>query len=298
MQFKFATIIFIFLILSFRVESQKIGIRGSFETDSIRLCEEAAYHLIVTYPGNLKIILPDSTYKYGTFELDHRKWFPTEIRNSMLYDSVIYYLTTFELDSVLYFQLPVFLIQKNDCTVMYTSPDSLFLKQVITQVPDSLKLKSDTRLLRFRRLFNYPLWALSTGILIFIIFLVIIIFGKRISRLYRIYIMRRRHRKFVEKFYLKLGKLRDSHNDNELEHILHDWKRYMENLEMEPYTKLTTRELVKLYNDTVLIDNLKAIDRFIYGNIKDRPMHEHFAKLLDYSVNRFKVRLREVQDGN
>ena len=97
---------------------------------------------------------------------------------------------------------------------------------------------------------------------------------------------------------MQLGKLRDSNSDNNPEHVLHYWKRYMEGLEKEPYTKLTTRELVKLYNDAVLTDNLKAIDRFIYGNIKGKPIHEYFSGLLEYSVNRFRIRIKEVQDGN
>lgn len=296
MRAKAVLIISCFLFLSFTARSQQVVINGRFGSDSIRVGDEVAYQLTVLYPRQLKIILPDSTFDYGEFELNHRKWFPTRIRNSLLFDSVIYYLTTFELDSVFHFQLPVFVTEKSDCVAYYSKPDSLYLKQVITQLPDSLKLKSDTRLLKVRSIFNYPLWMLVTGILAAAVILILVLFGKRLLKIYRIYRMKRRHRLFVEKFYNKLGKLRDSNSGNDPEHVLHDWKKYMESLEKEPYTKLTTRELVKIYNDTVLTDNLKAIDRFIYGNIKDRPMHEYFTKLLEYSVNRFKVRLKEVQD--
>ncbi len=298
MQDKFLISIIFLFFLSFSAWSQDIKIHGNFDRDSIRLGDEAAYHLTVEYPKKLTIILPDSSHDYGEFELNHRVWFPTKVRNSMLFDSVIYYLTTFELDSVLHFQLPVYVVQPSDCLTYYTAPDSLYLKQVIAQLPDSLKLKADTRLLKIQNLFNYPMWSLIGGIFILALIATIILFGKRIIKMYRIYIMKRKHRKFVQKFYLKLGKLRDSHTDGEPEHVLHDWKKYMESLEKTPYTKLTTRELVKLYNDTALIDNLKAIDRFIYGNIKDKPMHEYFSKLLEYSVSRFKVRLKEVQSGN
>ena len=280
------------------VRSQEIKVRGSFDTDSIRLGDEAEYRLTVTYPGNMKIILPDSNFNYGEFEFSHRKWFPTRVRNSMLFDSVIYYLTTFQLDSVLRFQLPVYVVQPTDCVAYYPAPDSLMLKQVITQMPDSLKLKADTRLIHNKLLFNYPLWMLAGGILAVAVIVIIFFFGKRILKVYRIMRMRRRHRKFVEKFYLQLGKLRDSNSDNNPEHVLHFWKKYMESLEKEPYTKLTTRELVKLYNDGALTDNLKAIDRFIYGNIREKPIHEYFSGLLDYTVNRFRIRMKEVQDGN
>ena len=280
------------------VHAQEVKVHGSFDKDSIRLGDEAAYHLTVTYPEHMKIILPDSTFNYGVFELNHRQWFPTRVRNSMLFDSVVYYLTTFELDSVFHFQLPVYVVHPSDCVAYYPSPDSLMLKQVITQMPDSVKLKADTRLIRNRLLFNYPFWILIMGALVVAIVLTIIFFGKKILKIYRIYRMRRKHRKFVEKFYLQLGKLRDSNTDHNPEHVLHDWKKYMESLEKEPYTKLTTRELVKLYSDAALTDNLKAIDRFIYGNIKEKPLHEYFSGLLEYSVSRFRIRMKEVQDGN
>ncbi len=298
MRAKLFGVSFILFFLSIATYSQDIDIHGKFDVDSIRLGDEAAYHLTVEYPPNMNIILPDSTYDYGEFELNHRKWFPTRVRNSMLFDSVIYYLTTFQLDTVLHFQLPVFVVQPSDCLTYYTAPDSLYLKQVVTQLPDTLKLKADTRLLKFHSLFNYPLWSLIGGIFILAAIGMIVFFGKRILKMYRLFMMKRKHKKFVQKFYLKLGKLRDSHSDGEPEHVLHDWKKYMESLEKAPYTKLTTRELVRLYNDTVLIDNLKAIDRFIYGNIKDKPMYEYFSKLLEYSVNRFKVRLKEMQSDD
>ena len=44
------------------------------------------------------------------------------------------------------------------------------------------------------------------------------------------------------------------------------WKKYMENLEARPYTKLTTRETIQLENNDVLGRNLHAIDGAIYGH--------------------------------
>ncbi len=290
-------ILFILLLLSLPAQSQQIRIHGSFGSDSIKLGQEVPYSLTVTYSPKLKINLPDSSYDYHPFELNHRKWFPTAIKNSLLYDSVIYYLTTFELDTVLHFRMPVYVVKENDSITYYTDPDSIYLKQVITQLPDSLKLKADTQLLKSRQLFNYPVWLIISALLIVLVTAVTIFFGKKIMKALKLYRLKRKHRIFVEKFFLRIGKLRDSHSDGDPEHVLHDWKKYMESLEKAPYTKLTTRELVKIYNDTALIENLKAIDRFIYGNVKEKPLHEYFSKLLEYSVMRFKVRIKEIQDG-
>jgi hypothetical protein len=96
---------------------------------------------------------------------------------------------------------------------------------------------------------------------------------------------------------MKLGALRDNRAGVFPEGILADWKRYMEKLEREPYTKLTSKELIELHADQRLKDNLRSIDRYIYGNIKEKPLHEHFEKLLEYSIERYDVRLNELRHG-
>jgi hypothetical protein len=71
----------------------------------------------------------------------------------------------------------------------------------------------------------------------------------------------------------------------------------MEKLEKEPYTKMTSKELIQLHADQRLKENLRSIDRYIYGNLKDRPVQENFEKLLDYSKERYEIRLEEVRNG-
>jgi hypothetical protein len=148
-----------------------------------------------------------------------------------------------------------------------------------------------------RRDFNYPVLLVLSGTALVVLLLVFIFFGKAIMKRYRVFMMKRKHRIFTQKFYGKLGRLRDDRSDLRPEAVLLDWKKYMEGLEQEPFTKLTTRELARLHQDPQMADNLKAIDRYIYGSIKEKPMHEYFSRLLEYSVERFRVRIKEVQDG-
>jgi hypothetical protein len=294
---KIILIILLLISAAFNGMSQDISIHGRFDRDTIRIGEEAAYLLSIVYSGHYRVILPDSSSHYGDFQYLRRNWFPTRNQGSQAYDSIIYYFTTFNLDSVQYLDLPVYVLQETDCLTFYSPMDSLILRQVITQPTDTLSFKANTLMLRVKRAVNYPLLLISAGILIIFTTIITIIFGRRITKRYRIYRMHRRHLKFTRKFYSKLGMLRDYNSGPDLEHVLLDWKKYMEALEKEPYTKLTTRELIQIHNDTVLRDNLRALDRFIYGNIKDRPMHEHLMKLLEYSVTRFNVRIKEIQDG-
>ena len=297
MRGKIVLIIWLMISAAFNGMSQDISIHGRFDRDTIRVGEETAYLLSVKYPGHYRIILPDSSCHYGDFEYVRRKWFPTRIEGSLAYDSIIYYFTTFSLDSVQYLGLPVYILQEADCLTFFSPRDSLILRQVITQPADTLNFKANTLMLRVKRAINYPLLLISAGILVLATTVITILFGRKIAKRYRIYRMHRRHIRFTQKFYSKLGMLRDYNSGLDPEHVLLDWKKYMEGLEKEPYTKLTTLELIQIHNDLALRDNLRAIDRFIYGNIKDRPMHEHFMKLLEFSVSRFNARIREVKDG-
>jgi hypothetical protein len=296
-QGKFILISWLLISAAFTGMSQDINVTGRFDRDSIRIGDEASYRLAVEYPAHLRIILPDSSGHFGDFQFLRRKWFPTVKKGSHAYDSIIYYFTTFSLDSVQYLHLPVYVLQETDCLSYFSPVDSLILRQVITQPTDTLGFKANTLMLRVKRAVNYPILLISSGILVLIGAAVSLLFGRRIVIRYRIYRMYRRHIKFTQKFYLKLGMLRNYNSGSEPEQVLLDWKKYMERLEKEPYTKLTTRELILIHNDQVLQDDLRSIDRFIYGNIKDKPIHEYFMKLLEYSVRRYKARIKEVQDG-
>lgn len=295
--FKRAGILSLFLVFSFSVGAQDVSIKGSFLQDTVKIGEEVPYSLSVLYPRSLNIIFPDSTHDFQIFEYHNRDYFQTISDSSLSFDSVIYYLSTFEIDTVQYLQLPIYIQQEEDCIAVYTSPDSINLFHIIRQMPDSVKLKENTSFFKISDRFNYPVFLLILGILLLLTLGGLLFFGKRLTRWIRIILMTRKHKRFVNRFYLKLGELRDNRAGIDPEEILGEWKKYMEKLEREPYTKLTTKELISLHADQRLKDNLRSIDRYIYGNIKEKPLHEHFEKLLEYSIERYEVRLKELRDG-
>lgn len=290
-------ILSLLLLLYFSVYGQDVSINGSFLKDTVKIGEEVPYSLSVLYPRSLNIIFPDSTYNFQPFEYHSREYYTTISDSSLSFDSVIYYLSTFEIDSVQYLQLPVYIKQEEDSTEVYTSPDSINLFHIIQEMPDSVKLKENTFFYKISDKFNYPVFMIILGSLLLLALSGLMFFGKRLSRWLRILLMSRTHKRFLNKFNLKLGALRDNRAGIDPEVILGDWKKYMEKLEKEPYTKLTTKELIGLHADQRLKDNLRSIDRYIYGNIKEKPLHEHFEKLLEYSIERYDVRLKELRDG-
>lgn len=283
-------------ICSQDIIGQEIQVHGNFMEDSVRIGEDIPYSLTARYPDYYEIIFPDSSFGYQPFEYVSRKYFPTRTDSTSSFDSVIYYLRTFEIDSVQYLQLPVFLKQVDDSATIYTARDSVMLDYVIKEKPDSLALKENTSLFHVPGIFNYPVLLIILAGVFVLIILIILIFGRKIVRWYRLYRMKRRHRKFLEKFYNELRGLRDGRAGAEPEIVLSEWKKYMEKIEKEPYTKLTSKELINLHADHRLKDNLRSIDRYIYGSVKDRPLYENFEKLLEYSIERYELRIEEVRN--
>ncbi len=287
----------LFLISHAIVFGQEIRVNGKFLKDTVKVGEEIPYSMWAWYPYDQDIIFSDSTYDYSPFEYVSRTYFPTRTDSLVSFDSVVYKLTTFEIDSIQYLQVPVFAKQVEDSTSIYPALDSIILEHVIKELPDSIDFRENTAFLYVPGEINYPVILFAAAVLIILIVLVVLIFGKKIARKYRVWLMTRRHRKFVDRFAGKLNILKKGKNGIKPEIILNDWKNYMESLEREPYTKLTTKELISLHADQRLKENLRSIDRYIYGSLTDRPLYENFEKLLDFSRERYELRKEEVSHG-
>ena len=87
------------LLASFGVcPGQEVVVRGGFFLDSLSVGDETGFFLSATYPSNINVIFPDSTFDYHPFEFNRKRYFATQTTNGKSYDSVIYYLSTFEVD--------------------------------------------------------------------------------------------------------------------------------------------------------------------------------------------------------
>lgn len=295
--FKITRIISVFVLAGLSASGQEISVTGTFREDTIQIGEELRYSLSATYPRTYNLIFPDSAYDFTPFEYHDRKYFRTSSDSVISFDSVVYYLSTFEIDTIQYLQLPVFINQGGDSTEIYSRRDSIAILYIIKEMPDSVALKENNEFVSIPNRFNYPVFLAALGFVALIILIGLLFFGNRIKRWIHIFFMKQNHKKFVRKFYLSLAGVRDNRPGVEAEDVLAVWKKYMEKLEKEPYTKLTTKELIRLHADQRLKDNLRSIDRYIYGEIRDKPLHENFEKLLEYTKERYEVRLSELKNG-
>lgn len=288
------------LSLAYGEGKAQIKVNGGFLSDSLKVGEQTAFYLSARYPSDLVVLFPDSAFSFAPFEYEKRQYFPTETNDGISADSTVYYLTTFELDTLQDLMLPVYVVNPQDCTTYLSSADTIRLVHVLKEMPDSvsvqnLPLKSNTIYHAVKMHFNTLLALLIGGVLIVVLVIVWIIFGKRIVRYFKAKKLRRDHNKFIEQYNRIVSEIDQRFSPQTTENALSMWKKYMEQLESKPYTKLTTRETFLLDKDEKLIQALKEVDMAIYGNntFAGKPLSE----LRLFADNRFGKKLQEVQHG-
>lgn len=282
----------LFWVLALPLYGQEVIPHGHFHKDSVKIGESLPYSLWVRYPKNNDLAFPDSLFDFSPFELEKRDYFNTKSDSLVSLDSVVYYFTTFEIDTVQYLTLPVYLINEYDSTTLYTSTDSVILEHVVSVLPDSVAVLVNTDYQKVPLAFNYPYFTIGVIIFLLVALTIFLVFGKRIRQTIRVYWLTKRHKQFV-------SSLDDLLADQpiEVERTLSAWKKYLEKLLSQPYTKLTSKEIVALGQQPEIASHLKIIDAHIYGGNKSTDIKSAFEFLLILAVDQFNNRIKEIKNG-
>jgi hypothetical protein len=275
---------------------QKIEPKGEFLQDSMAIGEPIQYSLSVKYPADFQILMPDSLYNFEPFEYSQKQYFPTQSDSTQSFDSVVYTLASFEIDKVQSLKLPIFIIQGDDSTAVYAELDSIILDEQIEVVSDSLKMKTDAIITKLDKDFNYPYLIAFLITLGIVVLLIIIIFGKKIRKKWRIWRLNKRHQKFRVTFEAKLSSVGDM-SVEKIEKLLYSWKKHAEFISNSPYRKLTSKEINQMQKNEKLYENLKAIDRTIYSSKGRENATESFQFLLNYADVILEERIKAIADG-
>lgn len=281
-----AFLILFFGLMTF-VAAQDIKPTGYFLKDSVKIGELVPYSLSYKDKKNRPVIFPDSLYDFSPFELLDKSYFDTHSDSINSIDSAVYYLATFEIDTVQSLSLPVFVFTGNDSIPIFSEKDSIILNQVVTQMPDSVNLSETRAFQPVSRQFNYPYWIIALILLSVIALVVAIIWGKEIAKRIKLYRLMKKLEKFKVEFDQEIENISSETEKTKIESLLKFWKSYMESLEQIPYTKLTTKEINQIQNNSSLEETLKSIDRNIYSTLAVTALQNDFEFLKDYSVDRY-----------
>ena len=289
-------ILILSLLICLPSYSQQLLPKGEFREDSVRIGYPVSFALKFSYPKELQVVFPDSTYDFSPFELSSREYFPTVSDSVTSIDSAIYYLISFEIDPIQTLLLPVYIIQNEDSTVIETDIDSIYFSETIPVLPDTIVLKENTSHNPLEIQFNYPLLALVfLGILI-VGFVLYLIFGKNIRQRIRNYLLKKEFRKFVQQYDESTAKVISKQDSQWVLKSVVIWKKFMEKLTKLPYTKMTTREIGRLNSESKQATLLKSLDKSIYGEQFHAEIVQDLEHLKEEAEKQFNQELQETEN--
>ncbi|MES2732532.1 MAG: hypothetical protein V4714_12315 [Bacteroidota bacterium] len=267
---------------------------GYFLSDSIRIGSPVVYSLSFRHSPATVIVFPDTSYNFFPFELVNKQFFPTRTNGSVSLDSVVYTLMTFGIEPVQSLSIPIYVVSEKDSTPVFSTPDSVFLREMITGSVDTLSLKANTKYIPLGRETNYIYVFLILLGLVVLFGIFVLVFGKQIRKRFRLYRLQRRHHSFIQHFQPSNGQADQADIVTLLEKRVVLWKKYIESLADKPYSSYTTKEISDSIRERSLGDSLKQIDRTIYGGLPYDRASGSFKALQDFAVRLYEKRRKEI----
>ena len=281
-------------ICNFQTFAQESTPKGKFVGDSIKLGEPVDYVLTFTHSSDMEVLFPDSTYDFSPFEFLDKKFFPTKTVDGKSIDSVVYTLTSFELDEIQQISVPVFIQDSEKEHVINTIADSIYLVATIDALPDSVPLLTNTNMMIVDRQFNYPYLLIGLGTLLGLAIIAFLVFGKQIRRAYRL----KRLKKQFESFQKDFGSLTTNLQEIEnIEKALSLWKHYSGQLINIPLASFTTKEIKFALKNSDLHHSLQLIDRAIYAGETDNKIKDNFQYLEKSATEYYQQKVEDIRNG-
>jgi hypothetical protein len=262
---------------------------GRFLTDTIKVGMPVRYALSSRHPAATQVIFPDTAFSFRPFEWISKRYFPTRTDSSGLsIDSAVYTLVSFQLEDYQRLALPVYVVQKQDCTAVFAAPDSVFLKRLLTPQDVLPRLRTNTELASVPQQTNYPLFAgVVTGVTL-VVLILYFFFGKRITKRYKLFRMGRHHRGFVSNYEKLVRRIRQQVDVDTVANAVVIWKEYMEWLEERPFSTYTTKEIIEILPDQGLAEALQETDRVIYAQMPSENSFRSVRTLEYIALRRYR----------
>jgi len=281
----------------YSLNAQKIEYKGYFIKENKTIGDTIYFISTINYPKNIEIIQPDSSNDYKTFEYIDKLIFPSLKIEDRVLDSTIYLLRTFNTDTIQSLKLSSYIINNNDSLKITSTEDNLIISNQIKKIDESLKVKYNTILSKINKLINYKYVTYIIAIILLIIGLTYILFGKKIVIFFKIHRLKKAFKSFETKFQKQHMIYRKEKSKNEIEKLLVIWKVFMEFISNKTYLSSTTKEIKKFNSNKKIISSLKEFDKNIYSPNKNILESKDINNLFNEAKHNFNVKLKNIKNG-
>ena len=276
-------LILICILFSHKIYSQEIDYNIFFKEESVKIGDTITLISTLRYPKNIEIIQPDSSYKFIPFEFLDKIIFESSTSNNFIYDSTIYLLQTFELDSIQSIYLKSYIINTSDSLEILSNNDDILTISLVNE--KNSKIKANTLFERINSIFNLKKYSIITGVIFSILILIYLVFRKKINKYFKIKRIKSETDFFKNEFDTILSSYLNTNDIKFLENLLLKWKRFMEKLSKKPYSSSTTSEISIFNKNIKSIKTLKEIDKCIYSENEFITDKNKLIILRDESIN-------------
>lgn len=288
-------------IISLKITSaQIIEVKGKFLSDSVKVGEHISFSLSTIADKKTQLLYPSKDFDFSPFEFVEKEVFPTTtLDSSQVIDSAIYVLRTFEMDSALVLQLPVYKITKKGDSISYLhEPDNIALKRIIPSPPKQIEVKEQADFVEIPKRTNWPFWITLLTLIGILLAVVLIITGKPILRYFAIRKTTKRHHKFLTEFDQTVRKLIHEEPSFSVDTLVQLWKNHTGFLSKRPFKSYTTKDFKNRYpNQKELIDSLSTIDSIIYGGKSVQQLDNSAESLKAFANKLFEERIAQIKNG-
>lgn len=276
-------LILICILFSNNIFSQEIDYNIFFKEESVKIGDSITLISTLKYPKNIEIIQPDSSYKFIPFEFLDKIVFESSSSNNIIFDSTIYILQTFELDSIQSIYLKSYIINTSDSLEILSNTDKIRTISLVNE--KNSKTKTNTLLEKINSIFNSKKFLIITGVIFSVLVLIYLLFRKKINKYFKIKRIKSETDFFKNEFDTNLSSYLNTNDIKFLENLLLKWKRFMEKLSKKPYSSSTSSE-ISLFNKNIkIIKTLKEIDKCIYSENEFITDKNKLIILRDESIN-------------
>lgn len=257
--------------------------------------------LLVRHPQDVVVLFPDSIKDIAPYEVRSGKPLATRTNDGISEDVKIYDLYTWEIDSVQFLQFPVrYLTPKGDTMMVMTNRAQVDFQQVIVDYNDSLEVRMYPDAVLIREPFNWKAFLIISGVLLFLVVLLILLLSKPIRNAMK----RRRIEREWRKYQKQLLNVPSLLPDQELylSELNRVWRAYFDRDWKLALGSRTTSELKKFLPSVhsiaetdrpLLIALASASDMVMYAG---RPLpteqfeivYGHVSRIMEQEYNRRK----------
>ena len=282
---------------TYSLNAQKIEYKSYFIKENKTIGDTIYFISTINYPKNIEIIQPDSSNDYKTFEYIDKLIFPSLKIEDRVLDSTIYLLRTFNTDTIQSLKLSSYIINNNDSLKITSTEDDLIISNQIKKIDQSLKVKYNTILSKINKLINYKYVTYIIAIILLIIGLTYILFGKKIVIFFKIHRLKKAFKSFETKFQKQQMIYKKEKSKNEIEKLLIIWKVFMEFISNKTYLSSTTKEIEKFNSNKKIISSLKEFDKNIYSHNKNTLKSKDINNVFNEAKHNFNVKLKNIKNG-